>query len=49
MSVAGHILQPGEVIEHDGLKFEIKKVERRRLLQVRLQLPQEKARTESAA
>lgn len=49
MSVAGHILQPGEIIEHDGLKFEIKKVERRRLLQVRLQLPQEKARTETAA
>src|SRR5262249_53039267 len=49
MSVAGHILQPGEIIEHDGLRFEIEKVERRRLLQVRLHLPEEKAKTESAA
>ena len=49
MSVAGHLLQPGEVIEHDGLRFEIEKVERRRLLQVRLQLPPKKAETETAA
>lgn len=49
MSVAGHILQPGEVIEHEGLRFEIGKVERRRLLQVRLQLPEKKIATETAA
>ena len=42
MSVAGHLLQPGEVIEHDGLRFEIEKVERRRLLQVKLHLPEQK-------
>ncbi|MEY2525975.1 MAG: magnesium and cobalt exporter, family [Verrucomicrobiota bacterium] len=38
MTVAGHVLQPGEVIEHDGLRFHIEKVERRRLLTVRLEL-----------
>jgi hypothetical protein len=38
MTVAGHVLQPDEVIEHDGLRFYIEKVERRRLLQVRLEL-----------
>lgn len=49
MSVAGHLLQPGEIIEHEGLRFEIEKVERRRLLQVRLQLPERKFETETAA
>ena len=39
MTVAGHVLQPGEVIETEGLRFYIEKVERRRLLQVRLELP----------
>ncbi|HEU5239493.1 MAG TPA: transporter associated domain-containing protein, partial [Pyrinomonadaceae bacterium] len=49
MSVAGHILQPGEIIEYDGLRFEIEKVERRRLLQVLLQLPEKRVETETAA
>ena len=48
MSVAGHVLQPGEEIEHDGLKFVIEKVERRRLLQVRLELPEKNPETETA-
>jgi CBS domain containing-hemolysin-like protein len=43
MTVAGHVLQPGEVIEHDGLRFKIEKVERRRLLRVRLELPEKKS------
>ena len=42
MTVAGQVLQPGEVIEHDGLRFHIEKVERRRLLRVRLELPEKK-------
>ena len=42
MTVAGHVLQPDEVIEHDGLRFHIEKVERRRLLRVRLELPEKK-------
>ncbi|HYX30473.1 MAG TPA: hemolysin family protein [Pyrinomonadaceae bacterium] len=42
MSVAGHVLQPGEVIEHEGLRFAVEKVERRRLLRVRLELAESK-------
>lgn len=42
MTVAGHVLQPDEVIEHDGLRFHIEKVERRRLMTVRLELPEKK-------
>jgi len=42
MTVAGHVLQPDEVIENDGLRFHIQKVERRRLLLVRLELSKEK-------
>jgi Mg2+/Co2+ transporter CorC len=40
MSVAGHVLQPGEVIEHEGLRFTVEKIERRRLLRVGLELPE---------
>jgi CBS domain containing-hemolysin-like protein len=39
MTVAGHVLQTGEVIETDGLRFYIERVERRRLVGVRLELP----------
>lgn len=42
MSVAGHVLQAGEVIDADGLKFVVEKVERRRLLRVTLELPEQK-------
>jgi CBS domain containing-hemolysin-like protein len=50
MTVAGHVLQAGEVIEHDGLRFHIENVERRRLLRVRLELPEKKAEsTEDSA
>jgi Mg2+/Co2+ transporter CorC len=42
MTVAGHVLQSGEVIGHEGLRFHIEKVERRRLLRVRLEIPEEK-------
>jgi CBS domain containing-hemolysin-like protein len=45
MSVAGHVLQPGEEIDHDGLRFKVEKVERRRLLRVRLELPEPKIET----
>jgi len=47
MTVAGHVLQPGEVIEHDGLRFRVEKVERRRLLRVRLELPEKKEQTDA--
>ncbi|HEV8588405.1 MAG TPA: hemolysin family protein [Pyrinomonadaceae bacterium] len=47
MTEAGHVLQPGEVIEHDSLKFYVEKVERRRLLRVRLELPEQRAEMKS--
>jgi putative hemolysin len=42
MNVAGHVLQPGETIAHDGLRFHVERVERRRLVLVRLELPEKK-------
>jgi len=48
MSVAGHVLQAGEVIEHEGLQFIVEKVERRRLLRVRLELPEQQPEAEPA-
>ena len=47
MTEAGHVLQPGEIIQHDGLRFHVEKVERRRLLRVRLELPEPRAETRS--
>jgi len=38
MTEAGHVLQAGETIEYEGLKFYVEKVERRRLHSVRLEL-----------
>jgi CBS domain containing-hemolysin-like protein len=48
MTEAGHVLQPGEVIETDGLKFTVEKVERRRLLRVQLEVPEQRAELKSA-
>ena len=42
MTQAGHVLQPGETIEYEGLRFHVEKVERRRLLSVRLVLPEQR-------
>ena len=47
MTEAGHILQPGEVIEHDGLKFHVEKVERRRVLRVKLELAEKREEMKS--
>ena len=49
MSIAGHVLQPGEIIEDDGLRFVVEKVERRRLLKVKLELSEQKSETPQAA
>ncbi len=46
MSVAGHVLQPGEVIEDEGLRFVVERVERRRLLRVKLELPEKNPEAE---
>jgi CBS domain containing-hemolysin-like protein len=47
MTEAGHVLQPGELIEHDGLKFHVEKVERRRVLRVKLELPEKREEMKS--
>lgn len=39
MTEAGHVLKPGEKVEYNGLVFEIDRVERRRVITVRLELP----------
>jgi CBS domain containing-hemolysin-like protein len=39
MHEAGHILKPGEKIEYNGCVFEVDRVERRRVITVRLQVP----------
>lgn len=40
MTQAGHVLNPGEVVKYNGLSFEIDRVERRRVISVRLYLPE---------
>lgn len=37
MTEAGHILKPGDAVEYDGLKFKVDRVERRRVISVRLE------------
>jgi CBS domain containing-hemolysin-like protein len=39
MTEAGHVLKPGDTIEYNGLKFEVDRVERRRVISVGLELP----------
>ena len=40
MTEAGHVLKPGEVVQHDGLVFEIERVEKRRVMRVKLEIQQ---------
>ncbi|HSL54841.1 MAG TPA: hemolysin family protein [Pyrinomonadaceae bacterium] len=40
MTQAGHVLKPGEVVQHDGLLFNIEKVEKRRVMRVKLEILQ---------
>jgi len=47
MTVAGHIPKSGELVNHNGLVFRIERVERRRVMRVRLDLPEEKAEAPS--
>jgi CBS domain containing-hemolysin-like protein len=39
MNEAGHVLKPGEKVNYNGLLFEIDRVERRRVISVRLESP----------
>lgn len=40
MTEAGRVLKPGEVVQHDGLVFKIERVEKRRVMRVKLELLQ---------
>ncbi len=43
MTEAGHVLEPGETVKHDGLLFHVESVERRRVVRVRLEKTEEAA------
>src|SRR5215510_5304866 len=38
MTEAGHVLKPGEVVKYDGLEFHVERVERRRVMRVKLEI-----------
>jgi CBS domain containing-hemolysin-like protein len=40
MTEAGHVLKPGEVVQHDGLVFKVERVEKRRVMRVKLEIEQ---------
>ena len=40
MTEAGHVLKPGEVVQHDGLVFRVERVEKRRVRRVKLEIVQ---------
>ena len=40
MTEAGHVLKPGEVVQKDGLVFKIERVEKRRVMRVKLEILQ---------
>lgn len=40
MTEAGHVLKPGEVVQHDSLVFKIERVEKRRVRRVKLEIQQ---------
>lgn len=48
MTEAGHLLNPAEIVDWNGLGFEIGRVERRRVVSVRLKLPADSAARETA-
>ncbi len=39
MTEAGHVLKPGDEVNYNGIRFEVDRVERRRVITVRLELP----------
>ncbi|MEA2175819.1 MAG: magnesium and cobalt exporter, family [Blastocatellia bacterium] len=49
MDAAGHILERGEVISYDGLRFHVERVERRRVLSVRMEKTEERADADAKA
>ena len=49
MTEAGHVLQAGEVIDYGKLRFHVERVERRRLLSVRLEMPESESEAVTGA
>jgi CBS domain containing-hemolysin-like protein len=49
MTEAGHILKPGDTVIYSGHKFEVDRVERRRVISVRLESPTNSKASESGA
>ena len=52
MTEAGHVLKPGEKVIYDGLQFQVERVERRRVMRVRLEItkvPETDTHVESAS
>ena len=47
MTEAGHVLRPGEIVRYNGLLFQVERVERRRVMRVRLELSESLPETES--
>jgi magnesium and cobalt exporter, CNNM family len=39
MTEAGHVLKPGDIVNYNGILFEVDRVERRRVISVKLKLP----------
>jgi CBS domain containing-hemolysin-like protein len=39
MTEAGHVLKPGDVVNYNGILFQVDRVERRRVISVKLELP----------
>ena len=48
MTEAGQVLKPGEVINYDGLAFHVERVEKRRVMRVRLEIPEKPKEPEEA-
>ena len=40
MTQAGHVLKPGEVVQYNGLTFKVERVEKRRVMRVKLEIIQ---------
>jgi CBS domain containing-hemolysin-like protein len=47
MTEAGHVLKPGDKINYNGILFEVDRVERRRVISVKLELPAGPKRSET--
>jgi magnesium and cobalt exporter, CNNM family len=46
MTAAGHVLRPGEVVTYNGLVFQVDRVDRRRIVRIKLELPEPEVESE---